>query len=200
MFGSFLNAYILLESVKHDVMRIVDLCILEIIVSLISLFSSVIARFGLSILRDIYIFRCGSICINGYVAHSVRIFQIVNCYIRSWNLGILSYLGTLSNLRILSNFGIVSDIWILLLLWIMLDLWILSNLGILSCTCHCIYWSIWSCLWINTMKLASEEFSKVSSSESTASSGIQSSCYVAWSHVKLNFNWGHLCISKYIIC
>ena len=84
-------------------MRIVDLCILEIIVSLISLFSSVIARFGLSILRDIYIFRCGSICINGYVAHSVRIFQIVNCYIRSWNLGILSYLGTLSNLRILSN-------------------------------------------------------------------------------------------------
>ena len=59
MFGSFLNTYILLESVKHDIARIVDLCILEIIVSLISLFSSVMARFGLSILRDIYIF-CGS--------------------------------------------------------------------------------------------------------------------------------------------
>ena len=56
MFGSFLNTYILLESVKHDIARIVDLCILEIIVSLISLFSSVMARFGLSILRDIYIF------------------------------------------------------------------------------------------------------------------------------------------------
>ena len=26
MFGSFLNAYILLESVKHDIVRIVDLC------------------------------------------------------------------------------------------------------------------------------------------------------------------------------
>ena len=55
MFGSFLNTYILLESVKHDIARVVDLCILEIIVSLILLFSSVMARVGLSILRDIYI-------------------------------------------------------------------------------------------------------------------------------------------------